>query len=221
MLVALLQGFVRQATPAWNYTLNYLGIFYGQALAGFPAGPLPDAKEDELRRDLIGSYLEIVRLLAKRTAELHVTLAGISDDPAFAPEPYNDFYRHGLYHGMLGRQGRVADRLRSTIDRLPESVRADARAVLERQPAIRERLRYFRDQRFSATRIRIHGDYHLGQVLYTGKDFVHNRFRRRSRPSRSASAASNAPRCRMSRACSIRSIMPPMACSSAKLPACS
>ena len=170
MLVALLHGFVREGTPAWNYTLNHLGLFYEHALARGPAGPPPDAKPEDLARELIGSYLEIVRLLATRTAELHVTLAGMTDDPAFAPEPYTDFYRHGLYHGMLARQTRLSDQLRAAIERLPEAVRGEARAVLDRQPAVRERLRYLRDQRISAMRIRIHGDYHLGQVLYTGKD---------------------------------------------------
>jgi len=172
MLVALLHGFVRQGTPAWDYTLNHLGLFYEHALARGPAGPPPDAPEDVLAHELIGSYLEFVRLLATRTAELHVTLADISGNPAFAPEPYTDFYRHGLYHGMLARQGRLADQLRASVDRLPESVRTDARAVLDRQNAVRDQLRYLRDQRITAARIRIHGDYHLAQVLYTGKDFV-------------------------------------------------
>jgi maltose alpha-D-glucosyltransferase / alpha-amylase len=51
-------------------------------------------------------------------------------------------------------------------------VKGDARAALDRQDAVRERYRYLRDTRFTAARIRVHGDYHLGQVLYTGKDFV-------------------------------------------------
>jgi maltose alpha-D-glucosyltransferase/alpha-amylase len=64
------------------------------------------------------------------------------------------------------------EQLRQQLERLPEAVRADAQAVLGRQGDIRERYRYLRDNRFTAARIRIHGDYHLAQVLYTGKDFV-------------------------------------------------
>ena len=44
--------------------------------------------------------------------------------------------------------------------------------MLSRQSTLRDRFRFFRDQRLDAARIRIHGDYHLGQVLYTGKDFT-------------------------------------------------
>ena len=185
--VALLHGFVRHGTETWQYTLDHLGLFYEDALArGQSASPtaaatevrenanLPanDGTEKELAQELIGSYLEVVRLLARRTGEMHAALAAHPEDPVFAPEPFTDFYRQGLYHGMLARAGRTADLLRACLERLPETVRADAQAVLERQPAIRDKLRFLRDQRIDAVRIRIHGDYHLAQALYTGKDFV-------------------------------------------------
>ena len=173
--LALLHGFVKQGTEAWQYTLDHLGLFYEHALArGQPAGPDAEASapETELARELIGSYLEVVRLLGRRTGELHAALAARSEDPLFAPEPFTDFYRHGLYHGMLARLGRTADILRGSFEKLPETVRADAQALLDRQPTIRDKLRYLRNQRIDAARIRIHGDYHLAQALYTGKDFV-------------------------------------------------
>ncbi len=184
--VALLHGFVRQGTETWQYTLDHLGIFYEHALTRGPSpnpseapgvgedeGSLSEASaEKELSQELIGSYLEVVRLLARRTGELHATLASRPEDPVFAPEPFTDFYRHGLYHGMLARFGRMADQLRASLERLPDTVRADAQAVLDCQPEIRDRLRFLRDQRIAASRIRIHGDYHLAQALYTGRDFV-------------------------------------------------
>jgi maltose alpha-D-glucosyltransferase/alpha-amylase len=55
---------------------------------------------------------------------------------------------------------------------LPEAFRTDAQQVLDMQAAIRRRFQTLRDRRISTMRIRCHGDYHLGQVLYTGKDFV-------------------------------------------------
>jgi maltose alpha-D-glucosyltransferase / alpha-amylase len=73
---------------------------------------------------------------------------------------------------MVGRLGRTVDQLRVRLDRLPETVRRDAQAVVDRQQAIRDQFRNLRDQRVVASRIRIHGDFHLGQVLYTGKDFA-------------------------------------------------
>ena len=170
MVMGLLSGFVKQGTPAWQYTLDHLGIFYEHALARGPK--VAGDAEPELAQELIGSYLETVRLLATRTGELHAALAGRPEDPAFAPEPFTDFYRHGSYHGMLGRLGRTAELLAQELEHLPEAVRADAQAVLDRQPAIRDRFRFLYSQRIYASRIRVHGDYHLAQALYTGKDFV-------------------------------------------------
>jgi maltose alpha-D-glucosyltransferase/alpha-amylase len=54
---------------------------------------------------------------------------------------------------------------------LPSLAAADARAVLDRKDKILARFRVLRDIRPRSMRIRIHGDYHLGQLLYTGKDF--------------------------------------------------
>ena len=169
--VGLLQGFVRDGAGAWPYTLHHLGLFYEHALAQGPAGP-PQGGGPGLVSEMAGSYMEFVRLLGARTAELHLALAARRDDPAFAPEPFTDFYRHGLYHGMLGKLGRAAELLHARLSALPDAVRLDAQSVMERQPAIRARFQFLRDQRIEAMRIRIHGDYHLGQALYTGKDFV-------------------------------------------------
>src|SRR6202022_3402911 len=56
--------------------------------------------------------------------------------------------------------------------KLPQDLREDARRVLELEPRIGQILKSFLSRRISTTRIRVHGDYHLGQVLYTGHDFV-------------------------------------------------
>jgi maltose alpha-D-glucosyltransferase/alpha-amylase len=62
--------------------------------------------------------------------------------------------------------------LRKQIARLPEAVHADAKAVLDREDQIARHLRTIMQQKVHAMRLRTHGDYHLGQVLYTGNDFT-------------------------------------------------
>jgi maltose alpha-D-glucosyltransferase/alpha-amylase len=55
---------------------------------------------------------------------------------------------------------------------LAEPLRADAEKVVKLENVIFERFRQIFEARIHAMRIRCHGDYHLGQVLFTGKDFV-------------------------------------------------
>jgi maltose alpha-D-glucosyltransferase/alpha-amylase len=167
--VGVLHGYVPQAVEAWQYTLDHLGLFFETAMArgGDHTGGVAAARE------IIGSsYLEFVRLLAQRVAELHQALASRVENPAFAPEPFTDFYRHGLYHGILARVGRTMETAHRRLERLPEAVRPDTEALLANENGIRGKIRYLRDHRIDALRIRIHGDLHLGEVLYTGKDFV-------------------------------------------------
>ena len=103
--------------------------------------------------------------MGERTAELHLALAGNHDDAAFAPEPYSDFYRLALYHGILTAIGRAFQDIRARTQ-------WDQRATLPSEEAVRAKVRPFRDQRFFVDRIRIHGHYQLTQVLFTGKDLM-------------------------------------------------
>jgi maltose alpha-D-glucosyltransferase/alpha-amylase len=122
--------------------------------------------------ELIGTYLERARLLGQRTAELHLALVGNDSDPDFSPEPLSDFYKQGLYHSILALTTRSFQRLRLSLESLPEKAASQVHRVLSLEEGIRMRLRLFRGSKMTGSRIRQHGNYHLGEVLYTGKDFV-------------------------------------------------
>ncbi len=181
--LAILNGFVPNEGDAWSYTLDALGHYFERVLARpaevlaapLPCTPLLAQIEQDLPppvSDFVATYLEDAYLLGQRTAECHVALASEPDDPNFAPEPFTDFYRRSLYHAMLSLADEAFQLLRRRLLDLPEAIQEDARRALELEPEARRRFRSIRDRKITAMRIRCHGDYHLGQVLHTGKDFV-------------------------------------------------
>ncbi|MBV9670004.1 MAG: alpha-glucosidase C-terminal domain-containing protein, partial [Acidobacteriales bacterium] len=122
-------------------------------------------------RDFFGSAFEYARLLGSRAADMHRGLASAIDSD-FAPDPFTDFYRQSLYHGFLGALGRSLEFLRANLDAVPEHLRGSAEQLLASEPRLRDVMKPLRETRFRASRTRLHGDFHLDQVLFTGKDFV-------------------------------------------------
>ncbi|WP_309229794.1 maltose alpha-D-glucosyltransferase [Oscillatoria sp. FACHB-1407] len=120
----------------------------------------------------IGSYLANVQLLGQRTAELHIALASEPNDPNFAPELFTSFYQRSIYQYCRNLTGQVFLRLRDRLHTLPNDTRVLAEAALSHHDRYLGRFRLILDQKITAKRTRYHGDYHLGQVLYTGKDFI-------------------------------------------------
>ena len=111
-------------------------------------------------------------LLGQRTGDLHAALVSDRRDPDFAPEPFTSFYRRSLYQSLRASADRVITLLRDRLSTLPEETRAGAERLLPLKSRILEYYRLVIDRKITAMRIRCHGDYHLGQLLFTGKDFV-------------------------------------------------
>jgi maltose alpha-D-glucosyltransferase/alpha-amylase len=179
MTVGMLQGFVANEGDSWGYTLDVLNHYLEDVLTQQPEQREPSLprrrsmlelahkKLPPLALESFGAYLESARLLGRRTAELHVALASNKEDPRFAPEPFTHLYQRSLYQSMRTLTEGVFRVLRSKARDLPQAVQ-----ILDLQGAIEERFRRILEPKIEALRIRCHGDYHLGQVLYTGRDFV-------------------------------------------------
>ena len=179
--LAILESFVPNEGDAWQYTLDSLDHYF-QSVMTHPtvqSPPIPlkhilslPKEPPLLAKETIGPYLTSAQLLGQRTAELHTALASENEDPDFSPEPFSFMYQTSLYQSMRSFTTRTFQLLHDRLNDIPESLKQDALHALELEKAIIERYQLIRKQKISAVRTRCHGDYHLGQVLYTGKDFV-------------------------------------------------
>jgi trehalose synthase-fused probable maltokinase len=173
MTQGILQGFVPNQGDAWQYTMKSISSFYNEVGKNSAEGYVADS-QSEAARELIAPFLESVGLLARRTAELHLALVSpaAATEPDFAPEPFDDKFQRSFEDALLELRNRIFGQLRHAQDRLPENAKAKVEKVLASEPQIIERFHAALSIPIRAVRTRIHGDYHLGQVLYTGADFV-------------------------------------------------
>lgn len=178
----ILQGFVPNQGDAWKFTLQQLAEFWPRAeQVAASSRPRTQAgitalDEEELvpleLRETVEQYLAAAKLLATRTAQLHLALASEPSDAAFAPEPFTGSFQRELETSIRELAQRNLALLRSKAEALSSDARLLATNILDRDGEILDKIHRALDQPFHAQRTRIHGDYHLGQVLYTGSDFI-------------------------------------------------
>jgi maltose alpha-D-glucosyltransferase/alpha-amylase len=124
-----------------------------------------------LAQETVGAYLHAAELLGGRTADLHVALSRIHE-PAFAAEQFTRLYQRSLYQSMRSQARTTMDLLRAQCRKLEDAGRQQAERLLEQESDVLARFSRLLQTRIEAQRIRCHGDYHLGQTLFTGKDWV-------------------------------------------------
>jgi 1,4-alpha-glucan branching enzyme len=181
--LAILQGFVRNDGDAWSFTLAEVGAGLDRLLArGAAADPglahppelvaLAGAPAPPAARALLGTYDGTAALLGRRTAELHLALASHPELDAFRPEPFTREDARALHDGARAHLEGVLALLRRRRRALAPDDRALALTALRGAGELVRRMAWLVEEPPSVDRTRIHGDYHLGQVLWTGSDFV-------------------------------------------------
>jgi maltose alpha-D-glucosyltransferase/alpha-amylase len=178
----LMQEKIEHQGDAWSMTVDSVGRFYERVLmspdkenaASLVDKPVLKFEEAPLLiQELIGrGFCERIVRLGQRTAEMHQALASKPDDPAFAPESFNANYQRSVYSSL---RKLVRDRfglLEHALPDLRSDVQVMAKRVLAMEDDILECFSEIYKTRIRAVKTRVHGDYHLGQVLFTGKDFM-------------------------------------------------
>ncbi len=184
MTLAVAKTFIPHAKNGWKFTLDAISRYYDCVFAEAEQGRIPPvtpavgplkllqpSTPDEVA-DVVGTYLDSARRLGERTAELHLALASGAEGGEFVPEPMTSHYLRGTFQSMRSLAVQNLRLLRKQIKSLPAELVPVAQRVADLESAILQRYHRLVEQTFDAKRIRIHGDCHLGQVLWTGRDFV-------------------------------------------------
>ncbi|HXU62098.1 MAG TPA: hypothetical protein VN962_10375, partial [Polyangia bacterium] len=181
--LAVLQAFVANEGTAWGHAREELRRYFERTLTRHRQDPPPERpagtfldlaglETPAAAREAIGPYLDLAALLGRRTGAMHLALASAAEDPSFAPEPYSALDRRSKYQSMRNIVGKTLRQLRGSLGRVPAAAFDPGKRLADGQEKLLKMFEPFLHRRWSGLRIRTHGDFHLEQVLFTGKDFV-------------------------------------------------
>jgi maltose alpha-D-glucosyltransferase/alpha-amylase len=180
--MAMLQQRIGGQGDGWRHAVSELGRFFERAdLHGSPSDetlaatalPWLTLARAPLTRealDLAGVYLENASTLGRRTAEMHLALAD-SREIAFAPEPMTTTDRQALATAMQDNARRALDQLTDASGTLPEGLGSRAKELAAARERVRQAFEPVATTSSPVSQIRVHGDYHLGQVIWAENDY--------------------------------------------------
>jgi maltose alpha-D-glucosyltransferase/alpha-amylase len=181
--LAVFQRFVPNHGDAWSSTVDEVERYFERVLMGRLDLETPPrlggsaldlvskSPSAEVSERLAG-FPELARRLGARTANLHLALASAAEDSPFSPDNFTSLSRRSYYQSVRNLAARSFDLLRQQLKTLEPVLAEQAKATLKLEREVRARLKRLIDEPIPGKRIRVHGDFHLGQVLNTGMDFA-------------------------------------------------
>ena len=180
--VAMLQPYLASDSDGWSYALHSARDFLERTkdlvsedfrpFAGMPLLAAAAAYAESGGCDSFGESLTAFENLGGRTAEFHVALASSARQPAFKPEALNESYLQSLADVFSRHASQTLEHLNAGLRELPADVQERVDLVLAGSDRLTNRFHELATMKSRATRIRCHGDYHLGQILRRGTDWI-------------------------------------------------
>ena len=181
--LGLMMDLVPNQGDAWSYTLGAVDRYFESLLEtkheietkpprpSVPLGvEIEDIPEEFLAR-ADGFFMEMMALLGQRTGELHLALAA-APGAQFRPELFSKLYQRSVYQSLRSLFRRVSSTAKKAKRGAEEKTQEGIDNLLAMEQQILARFSSITRTKINAEKIRIHGDYHLGQVLFTGRDFM-------------------------------------------------
>jgi trehalose synthase-fused probable maltokinase len=160
-VLSLATGLMPNKGDAWSFTLGELKRWF-EAMRADDTAAAEKIEDESMKR---------AAQLGTRTGEMHLALAGETSDPDFAAEPLSAADGTALAESVAASAVQVLDLIAAKLDTLPEPAHGLAQRFVELKPTLLAHAESLRAT-VAAAKTRTHGDYHLGQVLETGGDFV-------------------------------------------------
>jgi maltose alpha-D-glucosyltransferase/alpha-amylase len=181
IVLGVFQKYVPNQGSAWSFTRSSLDHFFDAVLSETWSAPETTGifrfgtEESPVPQELVEAtgdfFLEMIDLLGQRTAEMHLALASDTENADFKPEPFSRLYQRAIYQSMRNLVSSALKTLKQKQETLPEGVAEKAELLLPLGKIVLGLMERITKEKIRTQKIRIHGDYHLGQVLFTGKDF--------------------------------------------------
>jgi maltose alpha-D-glucosyltransferase/alpha-amylase len=184
LTLGILQELVPNQGDAWEYIGDVVQRYFERVLQQRHQEvhlPMIDSLVEPVRfqrdaRDVAGTDRRGVRgthpLLGQRTAEMHIALASEPNEKGFELDPYSLHYQRSLFSSLQSLVRGTYQTLDKRLKNLPEQVRPRPKRCSTCVPTCSRRSNASTRTRSRPVKTRTHGDYHLGQVLFTGKDFT-------------------------------------------------
>ena len=180
--LGLMQELVPNQGDAWKYMLDEVDrIFSNLSAKKIKIDKLPNIelfqklRLNEVPPEIIDwaglSVILRIQTLARRTAEMHIALGSDIHETAFTPTTYNGDYTVWLKNRLTYQFQNRVNILENNLHKLDGLALDLANQFLDNKKSIRKLFLDFDWTKMKSERIRIHGDYHLGQVLVNGDDF--------------------------------------------------
>ena len=180
--LSLMQELIENEGDAWKYMLQELkSVFANLEKKKINVDKLPDIPLYQRQPintmppeiiDFAGLNIFLkVSKLALRTAEMHIALGSDMQDTAFTPQKYNGDYAVWLKNRLIYMFQNRLNTIENNMHKLEGEALELAKQFLDKKKEIREHFLNFNWTKMKSERIRIHGDYHLGQVLVEKDDF--------------------------------------------------
>jgi len=157
--LAIAQNLVPSLADGWTFTLDALAVIAAAARQA-------DAAQVIARTT---AYAGAARRLGERTGQLHMVLASDTTDPALAPEPISEADVAAWSDATRAALASTTAMLQDRASILPADLAPLVREINGRVAELAQRALGFRDLA-GVGKIRVHGDYHLGQTLRTPTD---------------------------------------------------